>query len=194
MPDAPNNSSAEGSSAGPTGSSSPPESGRSRRQKLSNWLPVVVLGAIALWIWISRTSHIAHPPVGLYIGVLAFVAGVVTIWPPDYAWAKAAWFIVFGAFLVLEITTLYEQRADDQQINRDKTKEEDDRFAGLLKTQQDTFASVLKQNQSEFEATMGEMRGGSGYVWFLALARDYGDLPVMMGNETRSRYAESILR
>jgi uncharacterized membrane protein YhaH (DUF805 family) len=87
--------------------------GRSRRQQFFNWLPVLVLGAIPTWIWTLRASHIAHPPVGFYIGVLAFVAGVVTIWPPDHPWVKAGWFLVFGAFLVLEITTLYQQRAED---------------------------------------------------------------------------------
>jgi hypothetical protein len=160
-----------------------PESEPSSR--VSNWLPLATLAMLAVWIWGSRKFYLA-PPVGLCIGVLAFVAAVVTIWPPSHPWAKAGWFIVFGGFLVLEITTLYRQRADDQQTVREKKKEEDDRFAGLLKTQQDNFYGVLKQNQREFDATMGEVRGSSGYVWFLAKARTEGDLRVMMVNDNKA--------
>lgn len=78
---------------------------------------------------------------------LGVCAAIVTIWPPDNVWSKAAWIVIFGGFLVLEITTLYRQRGEDQQTDRDKRREEDDRFA-----------TILKNNQHAFEATMRNMR------------------------------------
>jgi hypothetical protein len=74
----------------------------------------------------------------------------------------------------------------DQQTDREKTRQEDDRFAGLLQKQQDSFAGVLQQNQQEFQATMGEVKGSSGYVWFLVHARLEGPLPVTVLNDNKS--------
>jgi hypothetical protein len=83
-------------------------------------------------------------------------------------------------FLVLEIRTLYRQRSEDQETDRSKRVEEDNRFAGLLREQQESFAHVLEQNQRDFDATMSETKGSAGYVYFFALARETGPLPVMM--------------
>lgn len=158
----------------------------SRGQKIIDRLPLAVLLFLGSWVWLSQQLQPKHQPVGFYIGVLAFVAAVVTIWPPEHAWAKAGWIIIFGGFLVLEITTLYQQRKEDADTADDNRVAEDNRFANVLKSQQESFARVLKQNQKQFDATIGEVRGSAGYVWFLALARDTGDLPVMMGNENKS--------
>jgi hypothetical protein len=122
-------------------------------KRLANWMPALVLLVLMAWM-LYLWHHPVHPPVGTYIAILAFVGAVVSIFPPDNKWAKAACFLVFGAFLVLEITTLYQQRSDDQQTDRDKRKEEDNRFACLLKDQQASFAGVLSQSQQQFAATM----------------------------------------
>jgi len=156
---------------------------RSRNQQVCNWLSIILLVMLALLFAISRLLHIPHPPVGTYIGVLAFVAAVVTIWPPDNEWAKAAWILVFGGFLVLEVSTLYQQRSEDTLTDRAKTREEDDRFTGLLKAQQDNFAQVLRDNQQHFDETLRhferlgrlstesieELTGGDSWVWFLVV-------------------------
>ena len=120
-----------------------PEKPRAR-----NWLPVAVLALVAGYIVISSLHNLPHAPVGTFIGLLAFVAAVVTIWPPVSPWAKAAWLLVFGAFLVLEISTLYGQRAEDLESDRIKTRQEDNRFAG-----------ILADSQRAFEATMRQMAG-----------------------------------
>jgi len=117
------------------------------RQWLANGLPLVFIVLLALWVWVSRTLTIPRPPVGLYIGTLAFVAGVVSIWPPEHPWAKAAWFLVFGGFLVLEITTLYEQRHDDEATANANRQLEDAHFG-----------DVLRQNQAQFEATLAKFK------------------------------------
>jgi hypothetical protein len=147
-------------------------------KKIAKWLPLASIILLASWIGIYRVFHPGHAPVGAYIGILAFIAGVVTIWPPDGPWAKFAWFVVFGGLLVFEMNTLYQQKHDDDiQRNHDRKdeddrfdklrREEDDRFAGLLKAQDDSFSKVLKQNQDEFRDTikrLGNLAGVSGRI------------------------------
>lgn len=122
-----------------------------RKYKAVNWLPVSVLAILASWFCGYRIFQLPHPPVGLYIGVLAFTAGVVTIWPPERPWAKALWFLVFGGFLVLEISTLYQQRAEDQATAENNRQAENKRFE-----------AVLSQNQQDFQATMNSMESVLG--------------------------------
>ncbi len=125
-----------------------------QKKRKHNFLPGVVLVSLCLWIASSRVLVIPHPPVGLYIGVLACLAAVVTLWPSASAWARAGWFVVFGAFLVLEITTLYEQRAEDAETAKKDQVAENNRFVRLMKVQQDSFAAVLQRTQQEFEMSM----------------------------------------
>jgi hypothetical protein len=122
------------------------ESERPHRQRAVNWLPAAAFVLLASWFCISRIFHFPHPPVGLYIGVLAFVAGIVTVWAPEHPWAKAAWLLVFGGFLVLEISTLYLQRAEDQTTAETNRRNEDDRIA-----------KILAQNEQEFSATLSRL-------------------------------------
>jgi hypothetical protein len=157
---------------------------RERKKRTANTLPFVMLLALIGWV-LYLWHHPIQEPVGTYIGALAFVGAVVSIVPPENSWSKAACFLVFGAFLVLEVTTLYHQRAEDRATDLAKRKEEDDRFAGLLRAQQKSFTDVLDQNQREFSATMGEVKGGPGYVFFFAMARETGELPLMMVNNNK---------
>jgi hypothetical protein len=157
----------------------------SSESKLPNYLPFISFVATAAWIAVGWCERFHHPPVGTYIGTFAFVAAIVTIWPPQSRWAKAAWVLVFGAFLVLELTTLYQQRKEDSNAEHDKTVAEDNRFADLLRVEHESFGKVLRLNQQQFAATMGESKGSSSYVWFLAIYRPQGDLTVMMGNDAK---------
>lgn len=59
----------------------------------------------------------------------------------------------------MEITTLYQQKSEDEQQRISDRIAEDDRFAALLKTQQDSFAEVLRKNQEQFAATLGRIEG-----------------------------------
>ena len=152
-----------------------------KHERVANSLPFVMFIILLGWSLYLAWRPL-HVPVGTYIGVLAFVAAIVSIIPPCNAWSKAICFLLFGGFLVLEITTLYHQRSEDLETDRIKRIEEDTRFAGLLKEQEGNFAGVLKQNQSDFSATMREVQGDPGYVSFFAVARDSGPLPVMMEN------------
>jgi len=174
-----------------TGGTDPP------LHRVVNWLPLVVFILLVCWFWTSHVFTIPHPPVGLYIGILAFMAGVVTIWPPDNSWSKAVWLLVFGGFLVLEITTLYKQQGEDQATAEANRKAEDRHFE-----------DVLKQNQEDFDATMDGMKsvltkqdqallqtmGGAAYPLFLpvypAVSSPNGIvLPVKVINNINTRGA-----
>jgi hypothetical protein len=161
-------------------------------KRVAKWLELAAIFLLEVWICISWIFHPGHPPVGTYIGILAFLAGLVTVWPPDNPWAKAGWVFVFGGLLVLEISTLYQQKHDDEQQRvTDQMEEdnrfanlrtqEDNRFAGLLKAQNESFAHVLKQNQDEFSETirgLGNLAGVSNRIESTAneSLRKFGDV------------------
>ena len=167
--------------------------------KISASLPFITAALIAVWIAVLAAFHVHHPPVGTYIGVLAFVAGIMTIWPPleKARWATAFWVFSFGALLVLEINTLYSQHGEDEVTAKENRIQEDDRFASLLKSQQDSFAQVLRQNQDTFDQTrkrmegivrlskegISQVTGGDSFPEALViLAPQNGMLPVVMNN------------
>jgi hypothetical protein len=121
--------------------------------------PLITLVIVGLW-WLYVSTRQFYPPVGVYIAVLAFLAVVVTIWPPNNPWTKAAWLIVFFCVMKLEVDNLFHDRLDNQNkeaqrrkgeqgVARQAQQDEDDRFAGLMKSQQDSFADVLKGSQKQ---------------------------------------------
>jgi hypothetical protein len=137
-------------------------------QRVANWSPAVAVMLLLCWLWIYPKFGVSHPPVGFYIAVLAFVAAIVSIMPPDNNRARAGWFIFFGAVLCFEISTLYQQRAEDIATTDTNRKLEDaqvattraledDRFAKILQSQQDNFATVLRENQKQFNGTVGKL-------------------------------------
>jgi hypothetical protein len=119
------------------------EDSSQKGNKLAQRLSWVAFILSAVWLLISWRWRIAHPPVGTYIGILAFAAAVMTLWPPPNRWSRAAWIMVCGVLLVLEITTLYRQRSEDDSAAEIARKTEDERFE-----------KILKQNQKEFDATV----------------------------------------
>jgi hypothetical protein len=161
---------------------------KSRHANIAKWLPVAAMLSLGIWFFALRLLHIAHPLVGAYIGVLAFVAGLVTLWPPDNPWAKAMWLTVFGGLLVLEISTLYQQRAEDATTDRTKRKEEDDRFAGILKANQDAFVATMKEMgglAKLSKTTIDEITGGDSYPSAVAIVNPHDGLsgfPIIIDN------------
>ncbi len=57
--------------------------------KLPDYLSLVGFVTTALWVAIDWYERFHHPPVDTYIGILAFVAAIATLWPPQNRWAKA---------------------------------------------------------------------------------------------------------
>lgn len=109
------------------------------------WLPPIVATGTILWLSFVLLFHPWRPPVGVYIACVAGLAVVVTIWPPESRWSKAAWLLVFFACTGLEIVTLYQERSENQAQQAQTRKDEEIRFAG-----------ILQQSQKQFEATMAK--------------------------------------
>jgi hypothetical protein len=139
----------------------------------AKWLPLAGFVCSAGWLVVLWYWRMPHPPVGAYIAVLAFVVAVVSVWPPENKWAKGAWFLVFGAFLILEINTLYSQRDNDRLTDQQRGIDEDNRFVRLmadehknfakaLKDQDERFEEVLTQNQKQFNATLSRLGSLAG--------------------------------
>jgi hypothetical protein len=119
------------------------------------WLPPFVAAGSLLWLSCVFFLKPVRPPVGVYVACLAGMAVVVTIWPPETNWSKASWLAVFFALTGLEITTLYQERAENQRQQADARKAESDAF--------ESIATGLKismtENQQAFAATMRKMQG-----------------------------------
>lgn len=98
-----------------------------------------VLWLLSVLIW----KPTGRPPVGTFIGLLAFLAVVVTIWPPTSNRSKAAWLAVFFCLTGLEIANLYQERAENQK-----------QLLAAQKTEDDRFSEILTQNQKDFNATV----------------------------------------
>jgi hypothetical protein len=173
------------------------ESTSPNRNKFVNWLPLATFGVVAIWVPASRILAVPHPPVGMYIGVLAFVAAIVTIWPPERPWSKALWILVFGALLVLEITTLYQQRHDDEVTTDTNRKDENDRLAKILDQNQADFAATMSGMESVLskqDKTLLQTMGGPAFPLFLpvypAVSSPSGVvLPVNVINSVNTRGA-----
>jgi uncharacterized membrane protein len=116
-------------------------------KRLLTAAPLVLLIAAMGWAICLYRFHTPLPPIGTYVATLAFLAAVVTIWPPEGRWPKAGWVILFGALLGFEVHNLYRDRAQHDREQNDARKREDDRFA-----------EILQNDQSEFKATMDKSR------------------------------------
>jgi hypothetical protein len=100
------------------------------------------------------------------------MAGVVTIWPPENSLSKAAWFLVFGGLLVLEITTLYQEREEDQARADADRKAESRHFEDVLNKNQedfDTTIGAMKRVLTKQDQTLLQAMGGTAYPLFLAV-------------------------
>ena len=122
------------------------------------WLPPLVFGGAFAWLLFVHFFKPSHPPIGSYIGTLAFLVAVVTIWPPENNWSKAAWLMAFFALTGLEISTLYQDRAENQEQQMQARKKEGDAFKLIA----DGLSSAITQSQNQFSATVSRVDRVSG--------------------------------
>jgi len=97
----------------------------------------------------SPGLHI-YPPVGAYIAFLAFLAGLVTVWPPEHPRGRTAWVMVFLLIAALEICNLYRDRAEHDAIQARVRKEERDSFGAIA----GRIEASIAKNDADFQATM----------------------------------------
>jgi hypothetical protein len=162
---------------------------------------VVFLAIWTLYVGIFRY----FPPVGTYVVALGVLAVVVTIWPPEGRWSKAAWLLVFLSIAAFEVHNLYRDRDDHDTKEAAARKDEQAAF----KTNADSLKAAIQANQQHFDATMegmgsvigkenklantttenlARMTGGNSYVylepgpaWVLPTGIEYDLVPTFVG-------------
>ena len=141
-----------------------------------------------LWQW--------HPPIGTFIGVLAFL-GVIVPWlfrPPEKMGRpeKAVWTAVMFLLMIAEVHSLYRDRNEHDAELAQAQCEQVQRFGQIageleqsIQQNQQQFQQTLRQQQQDFSATMGKTQstldavtGGNSYCYALAtfLSEDYASL------------------
>lgn len=139
-------------------------------------LPVII-GLLLLGWWACSEWFTIYPPVGVYIALLAFLAAVVTVKPPEHPWGKVVWIGVFGLVLYLEIHNLYKDRAShDAQVERDR-KEARESFQKIatgidatIKQAGEQFTATMKRSDQIFQTAregIDSATGGSSLCYFV---------------------------
>ena len=90
------------------------------------------------------------------------MVAVVTIWPPESHWSRAAWVGVFFCLTLLEINTLYRERTENQEQQATARKEEENRFAGILASNQKQFEATMKRSDAIMSSTREATSFASG--------------------------------
>ena len=113
------------------------------------WCPPIAFISVVAWaVWI----HYFNPslPVGTYVTFLAFLAVVVTIWPPENRWNKTAWIAVFFFLMLFEIHNLYRDRAEHDKEQAEARENERKEFQSIA----DGLKVAINQSELAFAATM----------------------------------------
>src|SRR5579863_9917247 len=100
-----------------------------------------------------------HPPIGVYIGVLACV-GVIVPWlfrSPEKMGRgeKAIWTAIMLALVMLEINTLYQDRNEHDAEQNQARCEQIERFGQIA----DGIKEAVKQSQQEYIDTIEHVDG-----------------------------------
>lgn len=113
-------------------------------------IPLSAIILVAFWSGWAYFFRV-HPPIGTYTGLLAFMAVVVTVWPPEWRWGKAAWIATFELLMILEVLNLYHDRSQhdaEQQAARDA-------FQSIV----DGIRHSIAVSNTQFQATEQRMEG-----------------------------------
>jgi len=128
-----------------------------------------------------------HPPVGVFIAILALLGVVVPLIREKVGpGEKAVWTLVLFALLLLEIHSIYEDRSEHEREQADARKQQLDSFSkiaqGIDKTIENSdreFAATMRQTQ----AVLSNITGGDSFAviepWTFAGRRD---MPLVIHN------------
>lgn len=123
------------------------------------WLPPFMLFATLAWMAIVFFVQPPRPPVGAYIASLALVVAVVTIWPPESNWSKAAWLGVFFCLTGLEIGTLYRDRSENNQKQAETSQKQQEAFTSIGKALETSIANSNKQFSATIDGLQKTLNG-----------------------------------
>ena len=102
-----------------------------------------------LWAW--------HPPVGVYIGILGFLGVLVALTRDPTkigSREKAAWLFVMFALLLLEPKSVYKDRNEHDQQQKEARQRENDSFQTIA----DGINRTIITSEQQFEATTADMK------------------------------------
>jgi len=117
------------------------------------WMPPILVVLSLVWLLVVLRFKPPHPPIGVYIAGLALVVAEVTIWPPESNWSKAVWLAVFFTLTGLEITTLYQERSENQEQQTKAREQEHLAFQSIA----DGIEHSISNSDKSFAATMSKM-------------------------------------
>jgi hypothetical protein len=120
------------------------------KQLYQIWLPWIAVAALLIWA-VGVLRFRLQPPVGSQVAVLAVLVAIITIWPVDGRWQKAAWALVFLSLTALEISSL----------NRDSRELAETRAKQMV-----AFSNLLDQEKE----IVGQVTGGDGFAYLMILS------------------------
>jgi hypothetical protein len=116
-----------------------------KNSKTLSWILVISGMALALWTSISPRSP------GVSIGLLALVAGVMSVRPEMHFMEKCAWIILLITFTILEVRAISRNDQENKAVRDQQNRE----FSDIAKGLKDSVSI----SQSQYDSTIGHVDG-----------------------------------
>jgi hypothetical protein len=137
--------------------------GHVRRQWFFNLVQIAAVAIIIYWCW-----HLPSSP-GYAIGVLAFLAAVMSLHVKMYRWEKAIWMLLIGALLVIEFYAIRKDRVETAKAEACRTASEHQQFQNIVNGLKESIENSNRQfaaTESRFNETLNTMTGNGSYCYF----------------------------
>jgi len=133
---------------------------------------VIQIGGVGLAIYFA----VRPPAPGYAIGLLAFLAAVMTVHLEMIPAHRFVWSVLLAAFLVIEIQAIRIDRAESVAKETARREDESDQFKKVLDAQNLTFAA----NQANFADAIGRLE-------FLTNEQTGGNsIPILYNSDARA--------
>jgi hypothetical protein len=160
--------------------------------KIVAWALVLAGMGLALW-----AAYCPRSP-GVAIGMLALVAGIMSLRPEMHVWEKCAWIIVLIAFTILEVHAIGVSDKNNEGVRDRQNKAFDDIAKKLTDSDHDNkqhFDETMGRFESVYDKTkqaadtareaINTITGGRGYCYIelaqsFSFSRDTGKLVPMV--------------
>jgi archaellum component FlaF (FlaF/FlaG flagellin family) len=157
------------------------------------WILVLIGTGLALWISLTKQSP------GVSIGILAAVAGVMSVRPDMHFAEKIAWIVLLVTFTILEVHTIKLSDHKNEDI-RDAQNKAFDKIAEGLKasietsktqydstiTHVDSVLTATQQAANLAKDTLQNLTGGNGVAYIAPQPPDEdGNVPLAIVNPSK---------
>lgn len=110
------------------------------------WFFVLVqVASVGLFLWWFSAKHLPLP--GFAVGIIGFLAAVMSVRPNMGPREKVVWIVLIAAFLVTELRAIRKDRDDSNAQALVDRKEQDEKFQGIREAE-----------NRQFEATANSLR------------------------------------